>query len=584
MPYQTFKTIIKRYKLLYRFFRKLKDFISVNKYHKWFVTKQRICVSELKKQSEIKFPFCPLISILVPVYNPPVQFLREMLDSVIAQSYNNWELCIADGNSRDEVKLLLKVYMERDERIKVVFLSENLHICGNSNAALSLIAGEFIGLLDHDDLLAPQCLYEYVKAINLNYQTDVLYCDEDFYSNGKHLLAHFKPDFALYSLRENNYITHFVVFRAKLLEKISMPVFNPEYQGAQDYDLILRLVENAREVMHIPQVLYHWRMHNQSTLGNPSSKNYAYENGKRALESHLFRTNVSAFVTERKNMLGIYKVSYELKSKPLISFLIPNKNQLQMLQNCIKSLLQKTNYDNFEIIIIENNSDDSELFEYYRSVINEKIKVVYYPEIGFNYAKINNWGVNYANGEFIVLLNNDTSVINQNWLIEMLQYAQLSSVGAVGAKLLFPDNTIQHAGVVIARNSLPGNLFDSYPHDEVAKFTRTHRVQNLSAVTAACLMINRNKFIEVGGFDEKLAVAFNDVDLCLKLLSAGYSNIFNPDALLYHYESKSRGYENSPTKKQRFHEEYNYFKGKWGDNYLDKYYPQIYDNYNYTWK
>lgn len=584
MSYFNLKVIIKRHKLLYKSVCKLKNFLSANKYHKWFVSNQQITTLELKKQSDMKFINHPLISIIVPVYNPPLKFLQNMLDSVVEQSYPNWELCIADGNSRNEIKSLLRVYMERDARIKVDFLSENLHICGNSNAALSIANGEFIGLLDHDDLLAPQCLYEYVKTINMNYQTDILYCDEDFYSDGKHLLAHFKPDFALDSLHEMNYITHFVVFRTKLLEKISSPVFNSDYQGAQDYDLILRLVEKAEKVVHIPQVLYHWRMHNNSTLGNPDSKNYAYENGRKAVESHLCRTGYNAAVNFRKDMLGVYKVSYELKFKPLVSIIIPNKNQLQMLDSCIQSLLHNTNYDNFEIIIIENNSDDSALFEYYKRITSKNINVVYYPETGFNYAKINNWGINHANGEFIVFLNNDTNVFNTNWLTEMLQYAQIHRVGAVGAKLLFPDNTIQHAGIVIARNSIPGNLFDSHDNTNIAQFARTHRVQNLSAVTGACLMVKKSKFIEVGGFDEKLAVAFNDVDFCLKLLQAGYYNVFNPDAVLYHYESKSRGYENNPTKKNRFNEEYSYFKTKWGSNYHDAYYPDIYDNYNYTWK
>lgn len=584
MSYSVLKVAIKRNKLLYKIARQIKNTIDRDKYHKWFMANQKISINELKQQSEVNFSYQPLISIVVPVYNPPLKFLQEMLESVLSQSYSNWELCIADGDSGKEVKLLLHKYMNQDSRIKITFLSENCHICGNSNAALSLVTGEFIGLLDHDDLLAPQCLYEYVKAINLNEQVDFLYCDEDFYSDGRHLLAHFKPDFALDSLRETNYITHFLVFRTDILSKISLPVFNPDYQGAQDYDLILRLVENSRCIVHIPYILYHWRMHNQSTLGNPNSKNYAYENGRRVVESHLYRTGISASVTVREHMLGIYKVSYELKSNPLVSILIPNKNQAQMLNNCVQSLLQKTNYNNFEIVIIENNSDEKSVFEYYKKIINEKIKVIYYPDTGFNYSKINNWGIGHANGEYVVFLNNDTSVINPNWLVELLQYAQFSRVGAVGAKLLFSDNTIQHSGVVIGKDSIPGNLFDSHDNSNIAQFARTHRVQNLSVVTAACLMVEKCKFIQVGGFDEKLAVAFNDVDFCLKLLQAGYHNIFNPDAELYHYESKSRGYENNPAKKQRFSEEYNYFKIKWGDNYKDKYYPNIYDNYNYTWK
>lgn len=578
------KKLIKANKVAYSFARKVKSLWDVRRYHNWLLRNNYLTDKDRTQQKNTKFQYSPLISIIVPVYNPPIKFLEEMLLSVMAQTYSNWELCIADGNSDLAIRDLLTKYTKMDARIKVKFLDENLHICGNSNVAIQLATGEYIALLDHDDVLAENCLFEITRAINEHGIPDFIYTDEDFYSNGQHLIPHFKPDFAPESLCETNYITHFIVFRQELLNIIGLPVLNPSFQGAQDYDLILRLTSNSEKIVHIPKVLYYWRMHDASTLGNPASKTYAYENGAKAIYQHLKQLGRPVESVEMRNgLLGIYKVKYMLKGVPLVSIIIPSKDNCADLKKCIDSIVNNSIYGNYEILIVENNSKHRETFEYYQTLSgNSRIKVIIYPDSGFNYSKINNYAIPYCSGEYLLFLNNDTEIISPNWINELLMYAQLEEIGMVGAKLYFFDRTIQHAGIVIGKDSIPGNLFDSHPCDNVAQFARTHRVQNLIAVTGACMLVAKSKFLEVGGFDEQLSVAFNDVDLCLKLYHTGYRNVFNPDAELYHYESKTRGYENSPQKQTRFMTEHQYFKQKWGGNYIDPYYPRIYSGYNYS--
>lgn len=529
-------------------------------YEEWY-RNHRATGEELEKQRNARFPYSPLISILVPVYNTPEAFLKQMIQSVRKQTYPNWELCIANADpTNQEVADILKTASGKDRRIRVTDVPENKGIAQNTNAALAIASGDYIGLLDHDDLLTPDALYEVVRILNEEERPQVIYSDEDKVTTdlSEHFQPFMKPDFNLDLLRANNYICHFFVAEKDLAEQVGG--FRGEYNGAQDYDLILRCTERAEKIAHIPRILYHWRVHKASTADNPASKMYAFDAGKRAIEEHLKRCGEKGTVSRTKD-LGFYRVQYQVQGKPLVSIIIPNKDHADMLDRCLKSI-EKSSYQNYEIIIVENNSEKEETFDYYKQLKSERIKVVYW-EGTFNYSAINNFGVRAAKGDFLILLNNDVEIITENWIEEMLSNCQRKAVGIVGVKLYYPDDTVQHAGIIIGIGGVAGNIFTGLPRRFTGYFHKASIQQDLSAVTAACMMVKRSVYEEAGGLEEKLQVAFNDVDFCLRVRKAGYLVVFDPYVELYHYESKTRGSENTKKKVRRFQSEIEYMRSHW---------------------
>lgn len=532
--------------------------------------------AELEKQKKHKFAYTPRISVAVPAFRTPEVFLRQMIQSLLDQTYPNWELCIANGSPDDtEMTAILKEYASADRRICVRDLRENLGIAGNTNAALTMASGEFVGLLDHDDLLAPNALYEIVKKLNEDRELDAVYTDEDKVTTdlSEHFQPHLKPDFNLDLLRSNNYICHFFVARRSIVEKVGG--FRKEFDGAQDYDFIFRCTENSREVVHIPEILYHWRTHKASTADNPASKMYAFEAGKRAIEAHLERNGVKGVVSHTPD-LGFYRVQYPVQGEPLVSVIIPNKDEKETLRTCLESLKKNTDYKNFEIIIVENNSTTDEIFRYYKELSKDpQIHLLRWKK-EFNYSAINNFGAAHAKGEYLLFLNNDIKTINPDWMTEMLGVCQRPEVGGVGAKLIYPDNTIQHAGCVIGMGGIAGHMFVDMPAERTGYLHKASLLQDMSAVTAACLMMKKEIFEKVGGFTPELAVAFNDVDLCLKVRKENALIVYDPYAKLYHMESKTRGAEDSKEKVRRFQTEIEYMRCHWldilknGDPYYNK--------------
>lgn len=544
-------------------------------YEEWYKN-HKPTMEELQRQRDTEFEYEPLISILVPVYNTPEEFLKQMIQSVRKQTYDNWELCIANANpSNETVAEILRISSTKDTRIKVKDVPENEGIAQNTNAALVIATGDYIGLLDHDDLLTPDALYEVVKAINENDRPQVLYSDEDKVTMdlSEHFQPHMKPDYNKDLLRSNNYITHFFVADRTLVEEVGGE--DGEYNGAQDYDLILKCTERAKGIAHIPRILYHWRVHKASTADNPASKMYAFDAGKRAIEAHLKRQGVKGTVSHTKD-LGFYQVEYPVQGNPLVSVLIPNKDQKATLKQCLDSIFSKTTYCNYEVIIIENNSQEKETWEYYAELKKrDNVKIVIW-ESGFNYSAINNFGEKSASGEYLLFLNNDVEVINPHWIEEMLGNCQRKEVGIVGAKLYYPDDTIQHAGTIIGIGGIAGHAFLNMPRSRSGYLHKASLQMDLSAVTAACMMMKRTVFESLGGFEEALTVAFNDVDLCLRCVRAGYLVVYNPKVELYHYESKSRGSEDSEDKVRRFQQEIEFMRTRWidllkqGDPYYNK--------------
>lgn len=554
------KCIIKKGPLyaIKRFKTKLVDKCRASKSYKNLADKRRLWKQKNRKfKTEVKF------SILVPLYNTPENYLREMIESVQAQTYSVWELCLADGSDNEHAYVgeICSSYMKKDSRIKYKKLEKNEGISENTNRCIEMATGNYIALFDHDDLLHPFALYENMCVIEEK-GADFIYSDEDTFSdkpeNG--YCPHYKPDFSPDTLRSYNYICHFSVFKKSLLDEVGL--FRKEFDGSQDYDMILRLTEKAKVIEHIPKIIYYWRAHPASVASNVSAKTYCLDAAKKALKEHLERVGLSGQV-EDASIPSVYKINYEIKDNPKISILIPNKDYIADLSKCINSILEKSTYDNYEIIVIENNSDQESTFEYYKIIEkNEKVRVVYWED-EFNYSAINNFGATFANGDYILLLNNDMEIITPDWLQEMLMYAQRKDVGAVGAKLYYPDDTVQHAGVILGLGGIAGHSHKMFPRDAYGYSSRLQLVQNLSAVTAACLMLRREVFDEVHGLDEGFKVAFNDVDFCMKIRAAGYLIVFTPFAELYHYESKSRGYENTPEKVARFNGEIQRFRSKW---------------------
>lgn len=513
---------------------------------------------ERRRQSSEIFELQPKFSVVIPLYNTPKEFLKEIMDSVLNQTYSNVELCLADGSTDDTVEQYIKKHYAKEGRIRYCRLKKNRGISENTNSAIKLATGDFIVFSDHDDVLTLDAMYEMAKAVNENPAIDVIYTDEDKVNRTgtAYFAPHFKPDFSMELLRCNNYICHLFAVRRDVQELVGM--LDPEYDGAQDYDFVLRCCEQARFIHHIPKVLYHWRTHPQSTAGNPASKNYAFEAGRRAVEAHYERMGIEA-VVENTGMLGRYRSRFAIIGQPMVSILIPNKDNVDTLKRCLDSIKEKTTYPNYEILIIENNSVEPETEEYYRYLGERVIRY----EGEFNYAAIHNFAVPYARGEYLVLLNNDTEVISENWLEEMLGICQRDTVGAVGAKLYYPDGTIQHAGVVLGLCGVASHLFVGSGGDKDGYAGRLVSVQDFSAVTAACMMTKRFVWGLVGGMEETLAVAYNDIDYCMKLRQAGCQIVFTPYAELMHYESKTRGLEDTEEKRQRLQKEAAIFEEKW---------------------
>ena len=545
---------------------KLQGIDSDYDYPEW-VSLTKTTEEELAKQRETVFDYSPRLSIVIPAFRTPERFLAAMLDSLLAQTYTNWEVCVADGSPKGEgVERVLKRYAIKDERIRYVILGENKGIAGNTNAAIEMATGDFVVLADHDDTLAPDALFECVKAINKDPEIDVVYTDEDKLDidGGELFEPHFKPDFSPDLLTSVNYICHLFVVNHELLLEVGG--FRQEFDGAQDYDFILRCTEKARKICHIPKALYHWRCHQDSTSSNPESKLYAFEAGARAVKAHYDRLNIPVRSVEKGIDYGIYHTTFEIPGDPLVSVIIPNKDHSADLDLSMRSLIERSTYQNLEFIIVENNSTDPETFAYYEKIQKEFefVHVVTW-EREFNYSAINNFGVSFAKGEYLLFLNNDTELINPDSIKEMLGYCQREDVGITGVRLLYSDDTIQHAGVVVGFGGIAGHTFIGLHKAESSYFNQAMCARNYSAVTAACMMSKRSLFDKVGGFSEDLAVAFNDIDYCMKIRSLNNLVVYAPYALFYHYESKSRGLEDTPEKVERFNREIRKFSEKWPD-------------------
>ncbi|RQH30275.1 glycosyltransferase [Okeania hirsuta] len=508
----------------------------------------------------------PIISIIVPIFNPPEELLREMIQSVQDQIYPYWELCLADdASSMPHVRKILEEYSAQDERIKAIFREKNGHISAASNSALSIATGDFIALLDHDDLLTPDALYEVAILLNQNPDADMIYSDEDFLNEqGQRSSPFFKPDWSPDTFLSRMYSCHLGVYRRSLVNEING--FRLGYEGSQDYDLVLRLTEKTDKIFHIPKILYHWRIHAASSASGTDAKPYAYQAAVKVLSEAIKRRGENGKIIMNEEFLGYYTVRYEIKEYKLVSIIIPTRNLGNILNQCLHSIFEKSTYPNYEVILIDNGSDEQETKEiiaYWKNREPKRFKC-YELDIPFNYAKINNYAVTKANGDYLLLLNNDTEVKTPDWIEGMVEQVQRPTIGAVGAKLLYPDDTIQHSGVVVGIGDVAGHSHKGSPDNTPGYFCQLITVNNYSAVTGACLMCRREVYEEVGGLDEELVVAYNDVDLCLKIQQKGYRNINLPHVVLYHYESKSRGYEDTPEKKARYQREAKIMQQRWG--------------------
>ena len=510
----------------------------------------------------------PLVSILMPVYQTQERWLRRCLDSVLAQVYPNWELCIADDASPSRhVRKVLEEYARRDPRIRVHYRERNGHISEASNSALDLAKGEYITLLDHDDELRPHSLLEMVSALDANPQWRLLYSDEDkIDGKGVRFSPYFKPDWNYELFLSQNCISHLGMYQAALVREVGG--FRKGFEGAQDWDLALRCVERLRpdEIGHVPKVLYHWRAIAGSTALGVQQKDYAGEAGKRAVAEHLQRTGQKARI--KINPSGHLNVLRELEDPPRVSLIIPTRDKVELLRMCVQSILERTDYPDYEILIVDNQSREAATFDYFRKLATEpRVRVLRY-DAPFNYSLINNHAAAQATGTVIGLINNDIEVITPEWLTIMASQAVRPEIGAVGAMLYYPNDTIQHAGVVLGMGSVAGHAYPGLPAGTNGQCGRALLAQEMSAVTAACLLVRKEVFDEVGGLDPKLVVAFNDVDFCVRVLAAGYRNIWTPYAELYHHESASRGYEDTPEKIARFQGEVEIMLSRWGDTLL----------------
>ena len=536
----------------------------VRDYDRW-LEKNRITD---KKQARIhdelkRFEYKPKISIVMPVYNVAQEWLQKAIDSVLAQYYDNWELCITDDASAEAyIRPVLEKYAAGDERIKLKFLEKKQGISGATNKALAMATGAFVGFLDNDDELTPDALYENVKLLNHHPDADLIYSDEDKLDvSGKRCQPFFKPDWAPDMFLCYMYTCHFSVYRKQILEEIGG--FREAYDGSQDYDLVLRFIERIDRIYHIPKVLYHWRMVPGSAADSIHAKTYATDAAKRALQDYVDRNGIDGLVEE-----GLFKGSFRLQREiigtPKVSILIPFRDEVKPLRRCVKSILKKTTYKNYSIFLINNCSHEKSTERYLKALADEQDITILDFEKEFNFSAINNFAVSKTESEYILFLNNDTVIITPDWIEAMLEHAQRKEVGCVGALLYYPDDKVQHGGVITGLEGVAGHSHSQWHRDSYGYMGRLKVVNNLSAVTAACMMIRRSVFYEIGGFDENITRSFNDIDLCLKMREKGYRVIYTPYAELYHHESLSRGYEDTPEKQERFKREFKYMRMRWG--------------------
>jgi len=528
-------------------------------------------------QTIMVFPKKFKISIIVDLCNTPEQSLKEMIESVIEQTYGNWELYLADGSDKEHmnVKNICKIYAEKDNRIKYRKLNKNLGISGRLNQAIEMTTGEYIGILDQGDVLHPSVFYEVMRVI-CGEGADFIYTDEAVFTNNHYIsLVRHKPCYAVDTLCSYNYIGHFVVFDKKLTEKAG--VFRSEFDGSQDYDLIFRYTDAATRVRHISKLLYFTRNGYKFTASDITKRMEATSAAERTISEYLTKHGKPARVERKIGLQGYYRVIYELTEKPVISIIIPNKNNTTLLRDCISSILEKSTYENYEIIIVENNSLEETLFAFYEELkLYPNVHVVYWKGMGFNYSEICNFGVQHSHGRHLVFMNNDVQIISPDWIEEMLMYSQRRDVGAVGAKLYYLNGSIQHAGMILGLGGVAGHVYHGAPHNTVGYMGKLQIVQNMSAVTAACMMVRRDVFDEAGHFAPEFPASFNDVDLCLKIRKAGYLVVWTPYAEAYHLESKSRGYNTTKERKRKLIQETALFKLRWekelaeGDPYYNR--------------
>ncbi len=513
-----------------------------------------------------QFAYKPLISILIPTYNVDKKWLQKCIESIENQWYDNWEVCIADDASTKRETIEYLKSLQNNSKYHIIFRKNNGHISEATNSALDIAKGEYIALLDNDDTLMPNALYEVVKVLNENPNIAMIYSDEDkIDENDIRFDAHFKPDWSPSLILNQNYVSHLGVYRTDISRNIGG--FRKGFEGCQDHDFVLRFVECIKDnqIKHIPKILYHWRAISTSTAANGNQKEYAFDNGIKMIEETLARRNISGTVTKGKYP-GLYNIQYDVIGNPLVSIIIPTRNGYDDLKKCVDSIINTSTYNNYEIIIADNGSDDPnifKLFEIYREKLGSRFNVDRL-DMPFNYSRINNLATKVANGDYYLFLNNDTTVITPNWIEIMLGFAQFPQIGCVGAKLWYPDNTIQHGGVILGTGGVAGHTFINSTSNDPGYFSRLYTDFNYTAVTAACLMVSKNDFNKVNGFDEKLEVAFNDVDLCIRVYQLGRYNVWAHNAELYHYESKSRGLEDTPEKIKRFNGEIEKMKSKHG--------------------
>ncbi len=585
-------TRIKSYGNIRNILVKVKSKLIERKAYKSYGTLSLPDEAERRKEAGEVFPRDIVFSILVPLYNTPEGFLREMIESVLTQTYGKLELCLADGSDGEHgnVEAICREYAKKDARVKYLRLEKNEGISGNTNECFKLATGDYIGLFDHDDILHPSTLYEYMKVI-CNDGADYIYCDEATFKDNdinKMVTLHFKPDFAIDNLRANNYICHFSVFSKELIDETGL--FRSRFDGSQDHDMILRLTARAKNIVHVPKILYYWRSHAGSVASDINAKTYAIEAAKGAVAAHLESCGFEGFKIESSRAFQtIFRIRYRLLEKPLVTIMIPNRDHADDLKRCVESIINKSSYENYEILVIENNSTAPETFEYYESLKKlPNVRLITYTG-EFNYSRINNLGAGEARGKYLLLLNNDTEVVTRNWIEELLMYAQREDVGAVGCMLYYGDYSIQHAGIVLGLGAhrTAGHTHYRLPKDNLGYMGRLCYAQNVSAVTGACLMTKKELYDRAGGLDEELAVALNDVDFCLKLRKQGLLNVFTPYAELFHYESRSRGSDVEGTQDsaqarknaERYESECAYFREKWKEE-LEKGDPYYNPNFS----
>nr|WP_298056629.1 glycosyltransferase [uncultured Halomonas sp.] len=537
-------------------------------YAEWLKGHQELSAKRVRRVIN-KLPRTPLISVLVPVYNPRIAWLRECLDSVLAQHYPHWQLCIADDASTDpEVARVLAEYAQQDSRIQVVYRKHNGHICAASNSALALARGEFVALLDHDDCLSPHALFYVAEALHRHPDAGLLYSDEDKLNEaGERFDPHFKPQWNPDLLLAQNYISHLGVYRTELVREIGG--FREGFEGSQDHDLALRVTQRLvpEQIVHIPHVTYHWRASVGSTALGSDHKGYTSQAGLAAVRDHV-QQRVPGAAVKQGHYPNTYRVSWPLpEAKPLVSLLVPTRDRVEILRPCVDAILAHTDYPNVELLILDNQSTCAATLDYMRDVSrrDDRVRVLRWNE-PFNYSAINNYGALYARGDILGLVNNDIEPINGDWLCEMVRQVCRPEIGCVGAKLYYPNDTLQHAGVILGIGGVAGHAHKYFDRNSPGYFTRLHLAHNLSAVTGACLLLRKAVFEEVGGLNEEhLTVAFNDVDLCIKIREAGYRNLWTPYAELYHHESVSRGQDDNPKKRARATAEVEYMRRTWGE-------------------